>query len=102
MRKKVGPDFQEPGRIPELVDLIEDQDRAITVPVEQFRVTDHVFDSREITVNVAGAVFSETQDECRFTDASDSGQPDDRGLLPGFLEAGKPKGPVYHVTNIVI
>lgn len=94
--EQVGADLQHAAGVAQLMDLVEDDDRLGTVPVEEHGIAHHVLDGGQVAIDVERPLGAEALHQGRLAGAAYAGQPGDGRFVPGALDAGKPEGTVNH------
>ena len=97
MRKLIGADLQNSAWITQLVNFIEDDDRAVAIPKKHFRLGDHLLHNGQVAVEVQDAIFSQTFYQCGFPDTTHPGKPDNRRRPPCLFNTLYPERSFNHV-----
>jgi len=97
-REHVRADFQESGRVAELVDFIEDHDLRVAVLKEQHRIAHHALDGGDIAIHKERCTRSKGLRERGFSRAANATEPNNRCFSPRGFDAASPERTINHAT----
>jgi hypothetical protein len=94
VREGIRPYLEETAGIGELVDFVEDQPGPGEGTVELLRVRELLLGGGKVAVDVVG--IGDGPSEGGFSDAADTGEPDDGSEVPGREDSLEPERALDH------
>ena len=99
--KEIGTYLEHPAGVGELMDFIENYDRAVAVAEEQFRFGHHILCYGKVAVDVENPVCAKALDKSCLARPPHTGEPYHGRLFPGAFYAGGPERPLYYHAIIL-